>query len=204
MKNSLADLIEVDETDSVRAQGSFTRDRIAISAVGRYGACVLKFIAVTLLLLVAVTACRPQEEPPEAQRDAEDAKTARTVTIYRTDEAGIQADCGAVVREDWALPEPPPTDLASAAIREVLRDVLPAAGLHPPGTLPLLDYFRGVVIRDGVAILAFEGDALRYLNNAACAQIAVKAPMVRTLLAFPDVSTVEFEIDGQIYDDWDA
>ncbi|NNE45451.1 MAG: GerMN domain-containing protein [Rhodothermales bacterium] len=204
MKNSRVDLIEVDVTDSGRAKGGFTRGRVAIFAGGRHGACVLKFMALTLVLLVAGTACRPQEEPQDTLRDAEDAKTERTVTIYRTDEAGIQTDCGAVVSEDWALPEPPPTDLASAAIREVLRDVLPAAGLHPPGTLPLLDYFRGVVIRDGVAILAFEGDALRYLNNAACAQMAVKAPMVRTLLAFPDVSTVEFEIDGQIYRDWDA
>ncbi len=204
MKNNGVELIEVDETDSGHAQGGFARGRIAINAGGRHGACVLQSIAVTLLFLVAVTACRPQEDPPDVLLDAEDAKTERTVTIYRTDEAGIQTDCGAVVKEDWAVPEPPPTDLPSAAVREVLRDVLPAAGLHPPGTLPLLDYFRGVVIRDGVGILAFEGDALRYLNNAACAQMAVKAPMVRTLLAFPGVSAVEFEIDGQIYRDWDA
>jgi hypothetical protein len=159
---------------------------------------------VIMLLLATGTGCGPKADTPKARFDAEDTVTARTFTIYRTDEAGIQTDCGAVAEEYWSVPEPPPTDLPSAVVREVLRDVLPAAGLHPPGTLPLLDYFHGVVIRDGVAILAFEGDALRYLNNAACAQIAVKAPMIRTLLAFPDVSTVEFEIDGQIYRDWDA
>jgi hypothetical protein len=151
--------------------------------------------------LVWLLGCRA-----DAARDTADARAAVTqLTIFLSDEQGIiDGDCAAVLPEARTLPALPPDELPGAAVREVLRDVTPSSGLHSPGTLPLVDYFNGVTIQNGTAILAFDGGALEYLNAAACAQIAVKSPMERTLLEFPDVHRIEYEIDGQIFDEWDA
>jgi hypothetical protein len=154
-----------------------------------------------LLCLGSLTGCRA-----DAPRDAADARVATTeLTIFLSDEQGIlDGDCAAVLPEVRTIPALPPAELPAAAIREVLRDVTSSPSLHSPGTLPLLDYFTGVTIQNGTATLAFDGGALEYLNNAACAQIAVKSPMERTLLEFPDVERIEYEIDGQIFTEWDA
>lgn len=140
-----------------------------------------------------------------AKDTSEDGPAVVELTIYISDEQGIiDGDCGAVRLEARTVPARPTDQLPAAAIREVLRDVSPSPGLHRPGTLPLVDYFSGVTIQNGTAILAFDGGALEYLNNAACAQIAVKSPMERTLLEFPDVQRIEYEIDGEIFTEWDA
>ena len=151
--------------------------------------------------LVWLLGCRA-----DAARDTADAGGAVTeLTIFLSDEQGIiDGDCAAVLPEVRTVPALPPGELPAAAIREVLRDVTPSPGLHRAGTLPLLDYFNGVTIHNGTAILAFDEDALEYLNNAACAQIAVKSPMERTLLEFRGVQNIEYEIDGEIFDEWDA
>ena len=165
-----------------------------INRMSTCGSCLL-------LSLVWLLGCRA-----DAVRDTADAGAAVTqLTILLSDQQGIiDGDCAAVLPEVRTVPALPPGELPAAAIREVLRDVTPSPGLHRAGTLPLLDYFNGVTIRNGTAILAFEEDALEYLNNAACAQIAVKSPMERTLLEFPYVQRIEYEIDGQIFDEWDA
>jgi hypothetical protein len=154
-----------------------------------------------LLSLVWLLGCRA-----DAARDTADAGVAVTeLTIFFSDEQGIiDGDCGAILPEVRTIPALPPEELPAAAVREVIRDVTPSSGLHSPGTLPLIDYFHGVIIRNGTAILAFDGDALEYLNAAACAQIAVKSPMERTLLEFPHIHRIEYEIDGEIFDEWDA
>ena len=45
---------------------------------------------------------------------------------------------------------------------------------------------------------------MEYLNNAACAQAVVKAPIVMTLLAFDEIESVQWEIDGEVVTEWDA
>ncbi len=159
-----------------------------------HGSCLL-------LSLVWLLGCRA-----DAARDTADAGPAVTeLTIFLSDEQGIiDGDCAAVLPEARTIPALPPDELPGAAVREVLRNVTPSAGLHSPGTLPLIDYFHGVTIQNGTAILAFDGGALEYLNAAACAQITVKSPMERTLLEFPDVQRIEYEIDDQMFDEWDA
>ena len=142
----------------------------------------------------------------DAPRDtAEGSPAVVELTIFLSDEQGIiDGDCSAVLPEVRTIPALPPAEQPTAAVREVLRDVTPSSGLHSPGTLPLIDYFNGVTIQNGTAVLAFGGGALEYLNAAACAQFAAKSPMERTLLEFPDVQRIEYEIDGQIFDEWDA
>ena len=73
------------------------------------------------------------------------------------------------------------------------------------GAQPLYMYFRGLR-RDGrKVILRFTGDANRYLNNTAAIQELVKGPLEATVRLHTNKSTtVYYEIDGQIVEEWDA
>ena len=73
------------------------------------------------------------------------------------------------------------------------------------GAQPLYMYFRGLR-RDGrKVILRFTGDANRYLNNTAAIQELVKGPLEATIRLHTNKSTtVYYEIDGEIVEEWDA
>ncbi len=131
-----------------------------------------------------------------------DAKMVDQIIFVSNEQGIVDGDCSAVLMEVRQVAAS--QDRPTAAIREVLRDAHPSPSLHQPGTLPLIDYFRGVRIEDGSAIVSFDGPALEYLNNAACAQAAIKSPIERTLIQFLGVQRVEYEIDGSIFDEWDA
>jgi hypothetical protein len=66
-------------------------------------------------------------------------------------------------------------------------------------------YFRGLR-RDGrKVILRFTDDAKRYLNNTAAIQELVKGSLEATIgLHTSKSTTVYYEIDGQIVEEWDA
>jgi len=73
------------------------------------------------------------------------------------------------------------------------------------GAQPLYMYFRGLR-RDGrKVVLRFTGDANRYLNNTAAIQGLVKGALEATIrLHTTKSTTVYYEIDGQIVEEWDA
>ena len=73
------------------------------------------------------------------------------------------------------------------------------------GAQPLYMYYRGLR-RDGrKVIVRFTGDAFRYLNNTAAIQELVKGALEATIRLHTNKSTtVDYEIDGQIVDEWDA
>ncbi len=71
-------------------------------------------------------------------------------------------------------------------------------------TKPLDEYFNTVAVKDGVAYVDFDPEALSYLNSAVCMQEAVKQPLENTLKQFTDVEQVEYMIHGQVFRDWDA
>ena len=73
------------------------------------------------------------------------------------------------------------------------------------GAQPLYMYYRGLR-RDGrKVIVRFTGDAYRYLNNTAAIQELVKGALEATIKLHTNKSTtVDYEIDGQIVDEWDA
>jgi hypothetical protein len=73
------------------------------------------------------------------------------------------------------------------------------------GAQPLYMYFRGLR-RDGrKVILRFTGDANRYLNNTAAIQELVKGALEATIRLHTNKSTtVYYEIDSQIVEEWDA
>jgi hypothetical protein len=76
---------------------------------------------------------------------------------------------------------------------------------HFESAQPLYMYFRGLR-RDGrKVILRFTGDANRYLNNTAAIQELVKGPLEGTIRLHTNKSTtVYYELDGQIVEEWDA
>lgn len=73
------------------------------------------------------------------------------------------------------------------------------------GAQPLYMYYRGLR-RDGrKVIVRFTGDAFRYLNNTAAIQELVKGALEATIRLHTNKSTiVDYEIDGEIVDEWDA
>jgi hypothetical protein len=73
------------------------------------------------------------------------------------------------------------------------------------GAQPLYMYYRGLR-RDGrKVILRFTGDANRYLNNTAAIQELVKGALEATIRLHTNKSTtVYYEIDGEIVEEWDA
>jgi len=73
------------------------------------------------------------------------------------------------------------------------------------GAQPLYMYFRGLR-RDGrKVVLRFTDDANRYLNNTAAIQELVKGALEATIrLHTTKSTTVYYEIDGQIVEEWDA
>ena len=156
--------------------------------------------AVSLVL----TACGQTEDVPDGASAAAHDSSVTEITIFLSDEKGIALDCAAVRPLQWAAPVSNSDDLPSLAVRRVIRDVQPSSTLHAEGTAPLLNYFNGVRIDGSTAVASFDGGALAYLNSTACMQSVAKAPIVRTLLMFPSVEAVVWEIDGEIFDAWDA
>ncbi|MEK7719801.1 MAG: hypothetical protein AAB347_09360 [Bacteroidota bacterium] len=46
--------------------------------------------------------------------------------------------------------------------------------------------------------------ALEILNSSAARQFMAKEPIRRTLLQFPGIKDVQYAIDGEIFEEWDA
>ena len=73
------------------------------------------------------------------------------------------------------------------------------------GAQPLYTYYRGLR-RDGrKVIVRFTGEAYRYLNNTAAIQELVKGALEATIRLHTNKSTIiDYEIDGEIVEEWDA
>lgn len=74
------------------------------------------------------------------------------------------------------------------------------------GLGPLGDYYRGVSIKDGVAVVNFRRGAETHLHvsGPACAQEQVLTPIVKTLKRLSTIKSVDFAINGKIIEEWDA
>ena len=74
------------------------------------------------------------------------------------------------------------------------------------GLGPLGEYYRGVSIKDGVAVVNFRPGAEKYLHvlGPACGQERVLTPIVKTLKRLGTITSVDFAINGKIIEEWDA
>jgi hypothetical protein len=140
--------------------------------------------------------------------------TEERVTLYYLDEAVVRdRTCEATASVTRALP------VGTSRLNAVLRSLFEgttkverARGiLSPFDSTPmdsragrLSEYFERAEIAGRVARLHFRKQAMKYLNAAACAQIAVKTSIEKTLRAAFSVDSVEYFIDGQLVTEWDA
>jgi hypothetical protein len=104
----------------------------------------------------------------------------------------------------WALltlsPQCPDKRFSSPFFPEAIRSTSPGKGAQP-----LYAYFRGLRRDRGKVILSFTEDAHRYLGNTAAIQECVKGALEATVRLHTSASTtVQYEIDGKIVEDWDA
>ena len=73
------------------------------------------------------------------------------------------------------------------------------------GAHPLYMYYRGLRQDGRKVVLRFTGEANRYLNSTAAIQELVKGALEATIRLHTNKSTtIDYEIDGKIVDEWDA
>jgi hypothetical protein len=134
---------------------------------------------------------------PHSQRFAE---TGRDFLVETT----IPGDFKTLEGVVWGLlalsSQCPNKDFSAPFFRETIRSTSPGEGAQP-----LYMYFRGLR-RDGrKVILRFTSDANRYLNSTAAIQELVKGALEETIRLHTDKSTtIYYEIDGEIVEEWDA
>ena len=94
----------------------------------------------------------------------------------------------------------PDKQFSSYFFRDAISSTSPGEGAQP-----LYMYFGGLR-RDGrKVVLRFTGDANRYLNNTAAIQELVKGALEASIRPHTNKSTtVYYEIDGEIVEEWDA
>ena len=102
---------------------------------------------------------------------------------------------------------PPTKKLADAALRLLFAGPTvaeQAKGMESLG--PLGKYYRGVSVKDGVAVVNFRPGAEKYLHvlGPACKQEQVLTPIVETLKRFSTIKSVDYAINGKIIEEWDA
>lgn len=70
---------------------------------------------------------------------------------------------------------------------------------------PLYQYFRGLRKKGKTVTLRFSGDAMLYLDSAISMQDFIKGAMEETIkLHAPDSKEFQYEVDGQVVEEWDA
>jgi hypothetical protein len=157
-------------------------------------------IATAILLVVCSVAAAPADTKvvlPHSQRFAETGRDFLLETTipgdFKTLEGvvwGLLTLSSQCPNKDFSAPFFPDT-ISSTSQRE--------------GAQPLYMYYRGLR-RDGrKVIVRFTGEAHRYLNNTAAIQELVKGALEATIRLHTNKSTtVDYEIDGEIIDEWDA
>ncbi len=117
---------------------------------------------------------------------------------------GFKDDCGA--GEFVKRKVPATTRIADAALKSLFAGPTAAEkakGMQDTG-LPG-DYYLGVTIKKGVAIVNFRhgAEAFLHVSGPTCYQATILAPITQTLKQFSAIK-VEYAIDGRIIKDWDA
>lgn len=102
---------------------------------------------------------------------------------------------------------PRTTQVADAALRQLFAG--PSADEKAKGmeAIPSLgDYYIGVTIKKGIAIVNFRPGAEEYLHVSGpiCMQDHVLMPIKKTLKQFTSIKDVDYAINGKIIEEWDA
>lgn len=169
---------------------------------------VIKFTLLIMLMSVAASAIFPQTSNA----------TVRYKVYFVKDNAGFEEHIIAVERIRLKTPR-----VADAALRDLFkgpnlgeqkealdsyyrpRDVIKYIEFcKPEKLLPLSEYYKGVSIKNGTAIVNFSPDAACYLQSTPAMAHVVLTPIELTLKQFKTVKRVEYALNGKIIVDWDA
>ena len=130
-----------------------------------------------------------------------------SVRVYFTNPKlpGYRDDCGEggfIIRKIPATKQ-----IADAALKLLFAgptDEERAKGLQ--SLAPLGDYYLGVSIKNGKAIVNFRSGAEKYLyvSGGLCEQARTLKPIAETLKQFSSVKSVDYAINGKIIEDWDV
>jgi spore germination protein GerM len=144
-----------------------------------------------------------------ADKPSENAKTV-TVTLHFTDVLVAQEyDCGATlpVKREVQVTD----NIIDSTLRLLFKGVTEeeknknlSDSFDFNTSDPLVKYYIGVSIEDGVAIVNFREGAMRFLDSPLCMQQTVKDPIEKTLLEFPDIVSVKYAIEGEVVNDFDV
>lgn len=114
-------------------------------------------------------------------------------------------DCGAGVFVKRKIPAT--RQVADAALKMLFKGpTVEEKANGMAGNAPLGDYYLGVKIKKGEAIVNFRRGAEKYLHvsGAICEQEMVLTPIVKTLKQFSPIKSVDYAIEGRIITEWDA
>ena len=134
---------------------------------------------------------------PHSQRFAE---TGRDFLLETT----IPGDFNTLEGVVWGLltlsSQCPGKSFSSPFFPDAIRSTSPGEGAQP-----LYMYFRGLRRDGSKVVLRYTGEANRYLNSTAAIQECVKGSLEETIrMHTTNSTTVEYEVDGKIVEDWDA
>lgn len=162
----------------------------------------------------AAVGATPEGQPAPTSPSVEPAPARTEVTLYYLDEEVVRTShCEATAQVVRAL------DVAEPDVEAVLSSLFAGpseaereTGIvspfertpNDPNAEPLAASFLGAEVEGDTVRLLFRGEAKAYLNAAACAQIAVKTSIERTLRAWGNFREVVYVVDGRIFDEWDA
>lgn len=129
-----------------------------------------------------------------------------TVTLFFYSDGDLQnASFENPVVVQRTVPQENAMDTALRALFDGPTDEEVLAGARTSDDLTSLqDLYLGVRTEGNNAIVNFANDALKILNSAAARQLMAKEPIQRTLMQFPGIQNVQYEIDGELFDEWDA
>jgi|GEM_PF-2052151 len=147
-----------------------------------------------ILFVIGLLVWVSHETLKKVSRETKNDDEIPKIRLFVSDASRIQEDCAsvkAVSREITAIDGNPGAELA---VRLLLNDYVPE----------LKPYYRGLGFNEGIVIVNFTRPALKYLNSAACMQTSYKAPIEATILQFGATSRIEYAIDGEVFDEWDA
>lgn len=169
----------------------------------------ITFIIASLIIAVGFTS---------TSTFAQSKQTQKIKIFLLRDNPDIDTDVVAVERTI-----PKTTRLADAAMRELLKGATAEENkrglitLFEPSSIvtgreectgdkigPLAQYYIGVTIKRGVAILNFRKGALCYFDTAISQATRTMSPIEATMTQFKSIKSVEYAINGKIITEWDA
>ncbi len=163
----------------------------------------------TLILLLLLVLVPGLSEPVSAQSAQNRRTKPRQITLHifftNQKHPDFETTCGAGEFVERRVPAT--RRVADAALRTLFAGPTPEETAKGMEKIPKLgDYYLGVSIKRGTAIVNFRRGAEKHLytGGPVCMQETVLTPIEKTLVKLGGIKTVQVAINGKIIEEWDA